>query len=86
MRSWFDPALAAAGSGFYTWHGNRHSAGSLRVLGGVPLAVVAKYLGHSTIQMTMRYAHLVPGANLVANSVADTFNVSATLEQVPTDT
>jgi acyl-CoA synthetase (NDP forming) len=27
---------------------------------GVPLAAVAKYAGHSTIQMTMRYTHLIP--------------------------
>jgi integrase len=86
VRYCFDPARAAADIGNYTWHDNRHSAGSLRVMGGVPLAVVAKYVGHSTIQMTMRYAHLVPDANLVTNSVADTFYVSATLRQVPTDT
>lgn len=50
------------------------------------LAAVAKYVGHSTIQMTMRYAHLVPGANMVANSVVGAFYGSAKLEQVPTDT
>jgi site-specific recombinase XerD len=83
---WFNPAQAAAGISNYTWHDNRHSACSRWVMGGVPLAAVAKYVGHSTIQMTMRYAHLVPGANMVANSVVDAFYASATLEQVPTDT
>jgi hypothetical protein len=42
-------------------------------MGGVPLAAVAKCVGHSTIQMTMRYSHLVPGANLLASSVVDAF-------------
>jgi len=36
--------------------------------------------------MTMRYAHLVPSANMVSNSVADAFYASAALEQVPTGT
>jgi site-specific recombinase XerD len=27
----------------------------------VPLAVVQQLLGHTTIEMTMRYAHLAPG-------------------------
>jgi site-specific recombinase XerD len=76
-RYWFDPALAEAGIGDYTWHDNRHSACSRWVMGGVPLAAVAKYVGHSTVQMTMRYAHLMPGANMVANSVVDAFYESA---------
>jgi hypothetical protein len=29
-------------------------------MAGVPLAVVARYLGHANIQMTMRYSHLQP--------------------------
>jgi integrase len=86
VRYWFDPALAEAGISDYTWHDNRHTACSRWVMGGVPLAAVAKYVGHSTIQMTMRYAHLMPGANVVANSVVDAFYASGTLEQVPTDT
>ena len=87
VRYWFDPALAAAEISNYTWHDNRHSACSRWVMGGVPIAAVAQYVGHSTIQMTMRYAHLVPGANMVANSVVDAFyEASAALEQVPTDT
>ena len=81
---WFDPALAAAKISDYTWHDNRHTACSRWVMGGVPLAAVAQYVGHSTVQMTMRYAHLMPGANLVANSVVDAFYASES--QAPTDT
>jgi integrase len=29
-------------------------------MNGLPLAVVSNYLGHSNIQMTMRYSHLSP--------------------------
>ena len=32
-------------------------------MSGIPLAAVAKYLGHSGAQMVMRYAHLVPEVN-----------------------
>lgn len=87
VRYWFNPALAEAKISDYTWHDNRHTACSRWVMGGVPLAAAAKYVGHSTIQMTMRYAHLVPGANMVANSVVDAFyEANTTFEQVQTDT
>ncbi len=60
---WFKPCLLDAGIDDYHWHDNRHTACSRWVMGGVPLAAVAKYAGHSTIQMTMRYSHLVPDVN-----------------------
>jgi integrase len=83
---WFKPALEAAGISRYTWHDNRHTACSRWVMGGVPLAAVAKYVGNSTVQMTMRYAHLMPGANILANSVVDAFFANAASSEVQTDT
>ena len=41
-------------------HCLRHTCASRLVQGGVPLPVVQAWLGHKTIQMTMRYAHLTP--------------------------
>ena len=78
--------LAGAGIGDDTWHDNRHTACSRWVMGGLPLAAVANYVGHSTIQMTMRYAHLMPGAIQIANSVADAFYANASQKGVRTDT
>jgi integrase len=44
------------------WHALRHSFASWLVGDGVPIPVVQGLLGHSTIEMTMRYAHLAPSA------------------------
>lgn len=44
-----------------------HSFASQLATAGVPLRQVQDWLGHSTINMTMRYGHLAPGggANLI---------------------
>jgi integrase len=45
------------------WHDLRHSFASQLVVKGVPIRQVQEWLGHATVTMTMRYAHLAPNGN-----------------------
>jgi integrase len=71
---WFKPALNKAGISDFRWHDVRHTFASWLIQDGVPLDRVSKLLGHKSLTMTMRYAHLAPNqlhedvARLVKNS------------------
>ena len=47
-----------AGIGDVRLHDLRHTMASHAVMNGVPVPVVSRLLGHSSVKMTMRYAHL----------------------------
>jgi integrase len=47
---------------YITFHGLRHSFASHWVMNGGDIFKLQKVLGHKSIQMTMRYAHLAPHA------------------------
>lgn len=48
------------------FHTLRHTCCSRLVQAGVPIIVVQKWMGHATIQTTMKYAHLAPDSLDVA--------------------
>ena len=55
-----EPALKQAGIHGATWHTLRHTFASRAVMAGVDIRTVQELMGHSTIMMTVRYAHLSP--------------------------
>ena len=60
VKSSFRHALASAGIAGVRFHDLRHTCGSWLAQAGVPMPHVAAVLGHSTVRMTERYAHLAP--------------------------
>jgi site-specific recombinase XerD len=65
-RHWFEPAVKAAELQDFTWHCLRHTFASRLVMKGVDLRSVQMAMGHKSIQMTCRYAHLAPNHELAS--------------------
>jgi integrase len=65
-KHWFDRAVEEAGLRDFTWYCLRHTFASRLAMAGVDLLTISELMGHKTIQMTKRYAHLAPAHNQAA--------------------
>jgi integrase len=64
------------------WHALRHTFASHLVMRGAPIKAVQELMGHSTIEMTMRYSHLSPDVRRDAVALLDRHgNLTATEPQ-----
>ena len=59
-RHWFDDAVVEANLENFHWHDLRHTFASRLRMKGAPLEDIADLLGHKSLTMTRRYAHLGP--------------------------
>jgi len=57
-RKWFELAVEAAGIEDLRWHDLRHTFASRLIIAGVHLRAIQQLLGHKSLNMTLRYAHL----------------------------
>jgi len=60
IKNGFHAALELAGIQDFTWHDLRHTFASWLAMKGASLRSVGELLGHQSMKMTMRYAHLSP--------------------------
>ncbi len=65
-KHWFEDAVREAGIRDFTWHDLRHTFASRLVMAGENLRTVQELMGHKTINVTCRYAHLAPAQQLAA--------------------
>jgi integrase len=75
LQTPWETARKRAGITEFTWHDLRHCTASYLAMNGATMPEIAEVLGHKTMQMVKRYAHLSDGhvSNVVASMNAKIF-------------
>jgi integrase len=75
LRKSFANAMETAQISDFKWHDLRHCTASYLAMDGASLAEIAEVLGHKTLSMVKRYAHLSEGhvSNVVTRMNAKIF-------------
>jgi integrase len=60
LHHFLETAQASSGLRRIRYHDLRHTFASQLAIAGTPLPQIQQWMGHATITMTMRYAHLLP--------------------------
>jgi integrase len=77
MRTPFITALKEASITNFHWHDLRHTCASYLMMNGVSALEVSKLLGHRTMAMVSRYAHLAPARQSdIGNALAQKMGVA----------
>jgi integrase len=79
----FKTALRRAKIHDFRFHNLRHTFASHLVMAGVDITTVKELLGHKTLTMTLRYAHLAPSHKVKAVEILDnTINGKPTIQKL----
>ena len=79
----FATALRRAKIQDFKFHDLRHTFASHLVMAGVDITTVKELLGHKSLTMTLRYAHLAPGHKVKALDLLDiTINGKSTIQKL----